>query len=266
VLADERRRFFGRVHHREKLQIRLADEALCQQGGAKPVHQSLPEFGAEKHDGKRSDALGLNEHQRLGQFVQRAVAAGHGHVGRGIFDEHELANEEVAVVAADRQVFVRLLFQGQVDVQTDRGALGLQGALVGRFHESRAAAGDDRKARLDEEVGQLGRVFVERVFRLGAGRTENGHGRADVPEFLEAVHDFGHDLKKPPGFGHGQVVDEVLARGAHGCSLGCGLFREGAMAYMAGSPTFSAGRILPVSPTDRKTGPTPRVGQPSEAA
>jgi hypothetical protein len=62
------------------------------------------------------DAPGLDEHQCLEEFVHGPEAAGHGHVGRGVFHEHELAHEEVAEIDLGGQVLVGGLLEGQVDV------------------------------------------------------------------------------------------------------------------------------------------------------
>ena len=58
----------------------------------------------------------------------------------------KLSQREIAELEAKLRSDIRvgLLFVGQLDVAADGEAVGLHGAAVGRFHDSRAAAGHDR--------------------------------------------------------------------------------------------------------------------------
>ena len=93
-------------------------------------------------------------------------------------------------------------------------APGLEGPLVGRFHDAGAAAGDDAEARVHQHAGDFFGILVFLHVRRAAGRTENGDA-VDLQgiELVQSVHHFRHDPESAPGFGgHGaQVIHYVLS-------------------------------------------------------
>ena len=70
----------------------------------------------------------------------------------------------------------------ELDVEPDRGDAGHARAAVGGLHDPRAAAGDDREARLAEHPGGLARALVLGVAGARAGGAEDRDGLADVRE------------------------------------------------------------------------------------
>ena len=65
-----------------------------------------------------------------------------------------------------------------------RDAAGLAGALVGRLHRARPAAGDHGEPGLDERAADLARLGVVRVVGRGPGRAE--HARSPGPSSASA--------------------------------------------------------------------------------
>src|SRR5690242_2608626 len=122
-----------------------ADHALGEQCVANPVEEPLPEGGVHQDQGHLADLGGLHQREHFRELVERAVAAGH-HLERAReLHEHDLAREEMLERVRDVLERVRRLFQGQLDVEADARAQPRVGALVRRFHDSRAAAGDHRE-------------------------------------------------------------------------------------------------------------------------
>ena len=113
-------------------------------------------------------------------------------------------------------------------------------------HDSRATTGDDREAGLAQKRGQPGGLRVKRVIGGNAGRTEDGHGRADVPEFLEAVHDLGHAIP----------ADGAIAQGRR---------RHPAIAAHIDGPGHVGSRRRPQGPTIGREGPHIPGGAEHEA-
>ena len=83
-------------------------------------------------------------------LVERAEAAGKDHQRLGQIGEPILAHEEVVELEVERgrDVGVRRLLEGQLDVESDGLAAGLVGAAVGGLHDAGAAAGGDDEAAL----------------------------------------------------------------------------------------------------------------------
>ena len=111
-----------------------------------PVEEPVPVVGAEEDDGEVLDLAGLDERHGLEQLVERAEAAREDDEALGVLDEHRLAHEEVAEGDVEVEVGVAGLLVRQLDGAADRVAAGFLAAAVGRFHDARAAAGDDREA------------------------------------------------------------------------------------------------------------------------
>src|SRR5207248_9439042 len=118
-----------------------------------------------------------------------------------VLHEHRLADEEIPELHAQVDVIVEVLLEGKLDVAADREAARLLGAPVGRLHDSRAAAGDDREALLDEAAGNAAGEPILRVAAPGARRSEDAHRGADVGQRVESLDEFAKDAQGAPGIG-----------------------------------------------------------------
>ena len=102
---------------------------------------------------------------------------------------------------------------GQLDVQAHGNAARLGSALVGRFHDAGAAAGDDAEALFHQHPGQALGIPVFGRIGSGAGRAEDGHAiGVQLVQRIQGLDHFGHDADGSPGLrGHGvEIVDDVL--------------------------------------------------------
>ena len=144
------------------------------------------------------NTVGLHQNKGFKQLIQSADAAGHDHVSQGIFYKHELAQEEIAEFTFHVGVCVAFLFVGQVNVQAHRGAARFKGAFVAGFHKAWSAAGDYTVAGFYQFGGQLRGFLIQRIARLGPGRTENGHTFLHFVEGVEAIHNLSYDFEHPP--------------------------------------------------------------------
>ena len=150
--ADLLNHLFGRIADSDEIfHFGSPDVASGNHRAADPVKETVPEGALVQNDGKRPDALGLREDERFGEFIDGAHAAGHDDVSERILHEHKLAQEEVAVIAADLYVLIAFLLVRELDVQADGRTSGFRSSLVARFHEAGAAAGDDAIAGFDQQ-------------------------------------------------------------------------------------------------------------------
>jgi hypothetical protein len=87
----------GIVLDREDVQVAGRDEAiLVEHLVLHPVDQALPVVADHQDDGEVRLAERLDEDRRFEELVHRAVAARKGDEAVGVFQEHHLADEEVA--------------------------------------------------------------------------------------------------------------------------------------------------------------------------
>src|SRR5947209_1571495 len=107
-----------------------------------PVQESPPVSRAEEHEWKSPDLAGLDQRQRLEQFVKGAEAAREEDEPLGVLHEHGFAAKEVAKVDGDIDIRIDALFSGQLDVATNGKTVRLAGPAVGRLHDTGATAGD----------------------------------------------------------------------------------------------------------------------------
>src|SRR5208337_1799215 len=115
--------------------------------------------------------LRLGEGDNLKEFVERTETSGKNHQPFGQVREPELAHEKVMELEVERRrdVAVRILLEGQVDVEPDGFSSRFVGAKIGGFHDAGAAAGGDDKAvalggnlggPFGQQASQAARVFV----------------------------------------------------------------------------------------------------------
>src|SRR5579859_6344743 len=152
----------------------------------------------------------LGQRQRLEELVKGAEAAGKDDEAARVLDEHHLAHEEVAKLDAEIDVGIQRLFMGQLDVAAHGDATRLLGPAVDRLHETRSPAGDDREPPAGQRLTGLARRLVEGVVRLGASRSEDADGGAELAQGVESLDEFREDSQYPPGIG---VVGELLEGG-----------------------------------------------------
>ena len=88
-----------------------------------------------QNDGHARALAGLDQGQRFQDFIERAEAAGHDHVGLGVFHEHHLAREEVLEGEDDIKIVVGVLFLRQADIKPDARRLAGERAFVGGLHQ-----------------------------------------------------------------------------------------------------------------------------------
>jgi hypothetical protein len=92
--------------------------------------------------------VGLRQGEQFEHLVDGAEAPGKNDQRSRQIGEPVLAHEEVVELEVQRRrdVAVRRLFEGQLNVEADGFSAGLEGAAVGGFHDAGAAAGGDDKA------------------------------------------------------------------------------------------------------------------------
>jgi hypothetical protein len=152
---------------------------------------------------------GLHQRERLEELVQGAEAARQHDVGGGELREHHLAREEVLEAQADVLVAARGLLARQVDVQAHRHAAPGEGALVRRFHEARAAAGEHGEARVGEQAGGLlGELVVARA-GLDARAAEHRYRGLHAGEPLRRLEELCHNAEQLPRLARGYLVAET---------------------------------------------------------
>lgn len=78
-----------------------------------------PELFAHDDDGEAFDFFGLDKHEGFEDFVEGAESSRHDDEGGGVFDEHDLADEEVVEVDEAVEVGVGVLLHGEFDVASE---------------------------------------------------------------------------------------------------------------------------------------------------
>ena len=92
--------------------------------------------------------------------------------------------------------------EGQLDAEPDRDAARLAGALVGRLHHARAAAGDDREAGLGERRRRSPPPCAYAgSSALRAGGAEHRDRRTELGQRAEALDELALDPQHPPRVG-----------------------------------------------------------------
>ena len=165
---------------------------------SKNSQEELPEFSArlvDEDDGDHVALAGLEEREDFEPFVEGAEAAGEESDGVALFDEHQLAREEVfhvhelGVAGDDR---VGRLLEGEHDVEAHR--VFAAGAEMAGFHDAAGGAGDDEPADLGHGAAEFDGLLVAGFVGAGAGGAEDGDfaARAVRRKNLEGVAQFAH--------------------------------------------------------------------------
>src|SRR5690242_7372933 len=85
------------------------------------------------------------------------------------------------------EVIVCLLLEGQLDIAPNRTATGFFCAAVGRFHDSRAAAGHHCESEPGNGCTHLSSQLVVGILSFDSGRSENGYAWADEMQHPESA-------------------------------------------------------------------------------
>ena len=101
-----------RVGEEEPVAVGGEDRLLRDHAMTEEVVQRLPVVGAHQDQGEVLDLAGLDQRRALEDLVHGAEAAGQHHEGVGVFDQHHLADEEVAELDPAVEVGVGLLLAG----------------------------------------------------------------------------------------------------------------------------------------------------------
>jgi hypothetical protein len=171
-----------------------------------PAQDAFPVIAADQDHGEIVDLVRLDEGQRFEHLVEGAVPPGKDDVAAGVFHEHHLAREEIVEMDERIDVAVRLLLEGEPDVETDGVSAAAARAEVRRLHDSGPSAGDDREPLSGQGLGDLHRLAVVLVSPPDARSAENGDRRLHAPQGLEALDKLPHDLEDGPGI----LGDDVL--------------------------------------------------------
>ncbi len=170
--------------------------------------QWAPKIFSIQDDRHPADLLGLDERHYLEEFVERTEAAREVDIHLGSVGQHHLTHEEVVEAELLGEIRIVGLDFRQIDIEPDGGAADLEGALVGRLHDARGAAGDDGEPFLREParefLGARIRVVPERRSRAA----EEGYGETVAADDVETLDELRHDLKDAPGFYLPRLTDQ----------------------------------------------------------
>ena len=158
-----------------------------------------PEVAARGVDQNQRDDICFSRlHQSKGfeGLIHGAEAARKEGDGIGVFDEVELAGEEVfkgEKFAVAPNGFVGFLLEGEFDVEGE--AVFASCACLGGTHDSFSPAGDDHIASFLHKLAEAVGRFIGGGCGLGTGGSEDGDffDTAIRGEDLVGVFDFAHD-------------------------------------------------------------------------
>ncbi|SLM47547.1 protein of unknown function [Nitrospira japonica] len=133
-------RRFGVV---KELKVVFRDQSMVDEPW--PVDESVPEVAPDQNDDEMAGLPGLEERQGFKEFVKRAESPRQGNQRPGPDEEMHLSHGKIAELETEfrRDVRIRALLVRQGDVQSDRFGADVRSAAIRRFHDARAAAGDD---------------------------------------------------------------------------------------------------------------------------
>ena len=153
----------------------------------------------------------LHQREHLKHLVERTKTTGKHDGARAVFDKHGLAHKEVTEVHAEVHVFVEPMLVRKLNTQADRLAVGARRSPVGRLHNARTTAGDNRHAALRDLAADRARRLVERIGLGRAGTAEDGHRGPELGKRAEAIDKLGLNAQHTPRVGV-QPVSRVLGR------------------------------------------------------
>src|SRR5437660_4453833 len=146
-IFQELQAFLWRIGHLEQFEVWWLDHGGSDHGVE--IDDFLPVRAAiDDNDNLLSQLLSLGKGEDFKKFVERAEASGKDHQRFGQIREPELTHEKVMELEVERRcdVGIRILLEGQIDVETDGFSASFVSAKICRFHDARATAGGDDKA------------------------------------------------------------------------------------------------------------------------
>jgi len=119
MFCDHGDGFFGVVGPLDEVHVYCVDGVVGDEGVVYEGLHVSPEVFAHDDDGEAFDFFGLDKDDGFEDFVHGAHASGHDDEGFGIFDEHDLADEEVVEVYEAVEVWVWDLLHWEFDVAAE---------------------------------------------------------------------------------------------------------------------------------------------------
>src|SRR5690625_4330588 len=202
MVAGGDNNFNGPVHivgQFDELKILGADVAVINDHLPQPIHQARPVLSAHQHDGKAGDLAGLHQGQRFEEFVECAETAGQDNKALRVFDEHDLAHEEVAEVNAHIDPVVHSLLERQFNTQANRKAIGLYRAAICGLHHAGPTASDDAVPGFGQGLSDLDTQLVVLVAGLDARGAEYAYRTSHFGKRVEAFDEFTLNSQHAPG-------------------------------------------------------------------
>ena len=202
--------FIDGVGEEHEVDVARADGAAFDHVVEEGFHGS-PELSSHDDDREVLYLTGLDEGEGLKHFIHGAEAAGHHDEAIAVFEEEDLADEEVFHRDPLVEVGVMGLLEGEFDVAADGAAVDVFGAPIGGFHDAGAAAGDDGETEFGDGGAHLAGELVGRVIFFEARGAEDGDAGADEVEAAEAVEEVANDFEEEAEFFEAAVgaTDEV---------------------------------------------------------
>jgi len=136
------------------------------------------------------DLSGLDQRQGFEALVHGSEAARQNYEPVGIFEQKNFAHKEVFHSDVTIEIRIGLLLPRQFDVAADGPATDLLGSPVCGFHQTGAAAGHDRKAKMREARSHVARKLVVRMRFLETGTAKDRHARADKMQRPKSTYEF----------------------------------------------------------------------------
>ena len=145
----------------------------------------------------------------LKKFIKRAESARIENICFRRERERRFAREKIIKRKRIGDVWIQHLFMGQLDIESDRMAARLLCALVGGFHDTGTAAGNDCITQFGDLECEFVRVFVVLVRRCETCRSIHSHRFGVFFNELETAVEFICNTRGPVIF---YRMDELLAR------------------------------------------------------
>ena len=189
---------FEIIRNLEEGKVLLRDETVAQKVFAEIFFEGLPEIAAGGVDHDQGDDVRfpcLHQSERFEGLVHGAEPSREESDGIGVFDEVELAGEEIfegEELAVPPNGFIGFLFEREFNIEGEAVLAACSG--LSRAHNSLTPSGDHHIAGLLHELTKLKGRFVGGAGRLSAGGTEDG-------DFFDPVVG-GKDLVGIPDFPH----------------------------------------------------------------
>jgi len=183
----------------KKSKVLFGDEAVTQKVFAEIFFEGLPEvstWGVDHDQGDDVRFSGLHQSERFEGFVHGAEPSREESDCVGVFDEVELAGEEVfegEKLAVPPNRFVGFLFEREFNIEGEAVFAACSG--LSSAHNAFTPSCDHHIAGLLHELAKLVGCFVRGAGRVSSGRSENRYFFDSMvwsKDFV-GVPDFAHD-------------------------------------------------------------------------